>query len=53
MEGTINGLKKLYPDRHDDDGNALKSCAGSSGTVYGDGCDSIISAYAAGLTEPC
>lgn len=23
MEGTIQGLKKMYPDRYDDDGNLL------------------------------
>lgn len=53
MEGVVQGLKKLYPDRHSDAGDELKSCTGSAGTVWGDGCDSIIEAYAAGLTEPC
>lgn len=53
MEGTINGLKKLYPDRYDDNGVLLKSCAGTAGTVYGADCDAIIATYAAGLTEPC
>lgn len=46
LEGAVAGLKEMFPDRYGEDGELLQSCAGSAGTVYGDGCTAIIEQYA-------
>jgi len=47
MLGVVEGLKELYPDRHDENGNLLQSCTDLTTTLveWGDACDSIISQW--------
>ena len=46
LEGSLQGLEKMYADRFDATGNEETSCAGTAGTVYGDAaCKTIIEAW--------
>jgi len=55
MEGVNKGLKELYSDRYDDDGNLLASCTDptSLSVSYGDdACKTIIENYVAANSSP-
>lgn len=57
LEGTIQGLKTLYPDRFDNDGALVPSCqtyGDGAGTLYGaDACAPVIADYLTEFTAPC
>lgn len=53
LEGTVEGLKALYGDRFDEDGNIVQSCQGSAGTLYGaDACTTTISDWVTANSTP-
>lgn len=54
LEGAYQGLKKLYPDRFDEEGNPQSSCTGGNGeTIYGDAnCEQVIADYVAANSTP-
>lgn len=55
MLGVVEGLKELYADRHDENGNLLQSCTDPTTTLveWGAACESIISQWATDNAPVC
>lgn len=57
LEGAVAGLRKLYPERFDADGNKLSECETITGdivTKYGEEeCAPVIEAYKASVGTTC
>lgn len=53
LDGVIAGLKDLYPDRYDENGNLGLVCKDGLTTKYAGECEQIIADYAASFANTC